>query len=148
MSKRQNKNPENQSGIILYQAEDGLTKVEVRLENETVWLTQGQIATLFQTTKQNVSLHIKTIYDEGELAEGATVKKYLTVQTEGNRKVSRQLDYYNLEMIIAVGYRVKSAIATKFSPMGDSSFERVCRQGFYDGRRTVKGWGWICRLLR
>lgn len=88
------------SEIIIYQSEDGKTKVEVRLEGETVWLTQGQMVDLFQTTKQNISLHIKNIYSEGEVQEVATVKYSLTVQQEGNRTVKRALDYYNLDMVI------------------------------------------------
>ena len=88
------------SEIIIYQSEDGKTKVEVRLEGEMVWLMQGQMVDLFQTTKQNISLHIKNIYSEGEVQEVATVKEYLTVQQEGNRTVKRALDYYNLDMVI------------------------------------------------
>ena len=81
--------PENSTEILIYQAPDGITKVDVVVENETVWLTQGQMVELFQTTKQNISLHISNVYDEGELIPEATVKDYLTVQTEGNREVSR-----------------------------------------------------------
>jgi len=100
--------------IILYQTEDGQTKLEVHLEDETVWLAQQQLATLLQTTKQNISLHIQNIYEEGELAPEATVKEILTVRTEGARQVQRALDYYNLDAIISVGYRVKSHVATRF----------------------------------
>ncbi len=100
--------------IIIYQTQDGQTKIDVRLENETVWLTQNQMAELFQTTKQNVSSHIKNIFEEGELSENSTVKDYLTVQQEGNRKVSRNVSHYNLDVIISVGYRVKSLRGTQF----------------------------------
>ena len=100
--------------IIIYQTQDGQTKIDVRLKNETVWLTQNQMAELFQTTKQNVSSHIKNIFEEGELSENSTVKDYLTVQQEGNRKVSRNISYYNLDVIISVGYRVKSLRGTQF----------------------------------
>ncbi len=86
------------SQLILYQTEDGHQRIEVRLENETVWLSQIAIAELFQTTKQNVSLHLKNIYQEGELAPEATVKEYLTVRTEGNRTTKRKIDHYNLEI--------------------------------------------------
>lgn len=105
---------DNASQIIIYQTEGGNTKIEVRLENETVWLTQQLMAELFQTTKQNISLHINNIFDDGELQLEATVKEYLTVRQEGNRQVKRSLDFYNLDMIISVGYRVKSHIATRF----------------------------------
>jgi hypothetical protein len=120
------------SELILYQTEDHRTRIEVRLENETVWLTQNQMAELFQTTKQNVSRHIQNIYEEGELERGATVKdsltvqpggklqpaatvaKFATVQTEGGRTVSREIEFYNLDVIISVGYRVKSHRGTQF----------------------------------
>ena len=90
------------SELILYQTEDNRTRIEVRLENETVWLSLNQMAELFQTTKQNVSLHIQNIYAEGELRREATVKEYLTVQKEGSREVSRSLEHYNLDVIISV----------------------------------------------
>ncbi len=104
----------NNSEILLYQTEDGQTKIDVRLEKETVWLSQVQIAELFQTTKQNISLHIANIFEEGELEEISTVKDYLTVQTEGKRDVQRNLKFYNLDVIISVGYRVKSHRGTQF----------------------------------
>ena len=91
--------------IILYQREDGSAQLNVRVEGDTVWLTQQLMAELFNTSKQNISLHIQNIYEEGELSPEATVKKFLTVQKEGIRDVRRQLDYYNLDMIISVGYR-------------------------------------------
>lgn len=87
--------------IIIYQTDDGLTKVDVRVENETVWLSQQQMAELFDTTKQNISLHIKKIFEEEELYENSTVKEFLTVQKEGNRKVERKVKYYNLDMIVS-----------------------------------------------
>ena len=93
-------------------------KIEVRLENETVWLTQQHMADLFQTTKQNVSLHLQNIFAERELDRGATVKESLTVQREGGRSVQRQVEFYNLDAIISVGYRVKSAVATPFKLNG------------------------------
>jgi len=100
--------------FLVYPTEDGRTKIEVRLENETVWLTQQHMADLFQTTKQNVSLHLQNIFAERELDRGATVKESLTVQPEGGRSVQRRVEYYNLDAIISVGYRVKSAVATRF----------------------------------
>ena len=100
--------------IVIYQTEDGQTQIDVRLENDTVWLTQAQMVDLFQTTKQNVSLHVGNVFKEGELEKEATVKEYLTVQKEGKRNVTRQVKYYNLDVIISVGYRVKSKRGTAF----------------------------------
>ena len=88
--------------------------IDVLIENDTVWLTQLQMVQLFQSTKQNISLHIATIFKEGELEENSTVKEYLTVQNEGERKVSRKIKIYNLDVIISVGYRVKSKTGTQF----------------------------------
>ena len=104
--------PENSGELLLYQTEDGLTRIEARLVNETVWLTQGQMADLFQKDKRTVSEHINNIYDEGELLREATVLKFRTVQYEGERQVSRDLEYYSLDVIISVGYRVKSLRGT------------------------------------
>ena len=103
-----------QDQIVIYQTEDGQTQIDVRLENETVWLTQAQMAELFQTTKQNVSLHLGNLYKEGELEKEGTVKEYLTVQQEGKRKVTRKVKYYDLDVIISVGYRVHSKRGTAF----------------------------------
>ena len=100
--------------IVIYQTEDGKTQIDVRLENETVWLTQAQMVELFQTTKQNVSLHLNNLYKEGELQKEGTVKEYLTVQQEGKRRVSRRVKYYDLDVIISVGYRVHSKRGTAF----------------------------------
>ena len=100
--------------IIIYQTEDGQTQVDVRLENETVWLTQAQMAELFEKTPQNITMHIGNAYKEGELEKEATWKEYLQVQQEGKRKVSRMVKYYDLDVIISVGYRVKSKRGTAF----------------------------------
>lgn len=116
--------------IIIYQTQDGQTKIDVRLENETVWLTQNQMAELFQTTKQNVSSHIKNIFEEGELSENSTVKDYLTVQQEGNRKVSRNVSHYNLDVIISVGYRVKSLHGTQFRIWATQVLKEYMKKGF------------------
>ena len=99
---------------ILYQTEDGNTRLEVKLENNTVWLSQAQIAELFQTTPQNITLHLKSIFAEGELSEAATCKDYLQVRLEGKRSIQRQIRHYNLDAIIAVGCRVKSQRGTQF----------------------------------
>lgn len=100
--------------IVIYQTEDGQTQIDVRLDNDTVWLTQAQMVELFQTTKQNVSLHVGNVFKEGELEQESTVKEYLTVQKEGLREVARKVKYYNLDVIISVGYRVKSKRGTAF----------------------------------
>lgn len=121
---------EQQSQIIIYQTEDHRTKIDVRLENETVWLSQKHMAELFQVSKQNISHHIISIYEEGELQQEATVKKYLTVQTEGTRNVSRDIEYYNLDMIISVGYRVKSHIATRFRQWATQHIREYIVKGF------------------
>ncbi|MBN2208027.1 MAG: virulence RhuM family protein [Candidatus Coatesbacteria bacterium] len=118
------------SQILLYQTGDGRTRIEVRLEAETVWLTLQLMADLFQTTKQNVSLHIHSIFREGELSPEATAKKYLTVQREGNRDVRRYLEYYNLDMIISVGYRVKSHVATRFRIWATQRLREYIVKGF------------------
>lgn len=100
--------------IVIYQTEDGKTQIDVRLENETVWLTQAQMAELFERTPQNITMHISNAYKEGELEKTATCKEYLQVQQEGNRRVSRKVKYYDLDVIISVGYRVKSKRGTAF----------------------------------
>lgn len=123
-------NQPSNSHFLVYQAEDGAIKIDVRLENETVWLTQQLMAELFQTTKQNISQHIQTIYEEGELIPEATVKKFFTVRKEGGRRVQRELDYYNLDMIISVGYRVKSHVATRFRIWATQHLTEYVVKGF------------------
>ena len=118
------------SQFLIYQTEDGTLKLDVRLEDETVWLTQQLMAELFQTSKQNISQHIQNIYEDLELRPEATVKKFLTVQSEGKREVKRLLDYYNLDMIISVGYRVKSAVATRFRIWATQQLTEFIRKGF------------------
>ena len=106
-------NIESQKGeIVMYQPDETI-RLEVRVENESVWLTQQQMAELFKATKQNVSLHIRNIFEEGELEEFSTVKEYLTVRKEGKRTVRRRVNLYNLDVIISVGYRVKSISISK-----------------------------------
>ena len=102
------------SQIILYQTEDGTTKIDVRLENENVWLSQQQLTELYQTSRTNVVEHIKHIFEEGELNEEATCRNFRQVQMEGNRSVTRETPFYNLDMIISLGYRIKSRIATNY----------------------------------
>ncbi|MFM9951924.1 MAG: virulence RhuM family protein [Saprospiraceae bacterium] len=118
------------SAFLIYQSEDGTTKIEVRMVDETVWLTLNQLAELFVTTKQNINLHIKNILKEGELPEAATVKEYLTVQQEGNRFVKRSLQYYNLDMIISVGYRVNSHRGTQFRIWATQRLREYIIKGF------------------
>lgn len=131
------------SEILLYQTEDGQTKIDVRLEEETVWLSQVQMAELFQTTKQNISLHIKNIYEEGELEEISTVKDYLTVQTEGKRDVQRKINFYNLDVIISVGYRVKSHRGTQFRIWATKQLREFLIKGFVLNDEKLKETGHI-----
>lgn len=116
--------------FLVYQAEDGQLKLDVRFEDESVWLTQPLMAELFQTTQQNVSQHILNIYEEEELASEATHKKFLSVRLEGKREVKRLLDYYNLDMIISVGYRVKSHVATRFRIWATQQLTEFIKKGF------------------
>ncbi|HQM47009.1 MAG TPA: virulence RhuM family protein [Smithellaceae bacterium] len=118
------------SEFLVYQTEDGRVKLDVRLNNETVWLTQQMMADLFQSSKQNISHHIQSIYEEGELLPAATVKKYLTVQKEGQRQIRRDLEYYNLDMIISVGYRIKSSVATRFRIWATQRLKEYIIKGF------------------
>ncbi|MDW7669671.1 MAG: RhuM family protein, partial [Bacillota bacterium] len=104
----------SKNDILIYQTEDGKTKIDVKIENETVWMTQKSIAELYQTTTQNITQHIKSIYRDKELEKNSTCKNYLQVQNEGNRKVEREVNFYNLEIIISVGYRVRSHRGTQF----------------------------------
>ncbi len=105
---------EKSGEILIYQTENGNTKLEVRLENETVWLTQKMLAELFQTTPQNITLHLRNIFRKRELDEISTCKDFLQVQKEGSRNAERISKFYNLDAIISVGYRIKSSIATRF----------------------------------
>lgn len=116
--------------IIMYQSNDGVTKIDVRMEDETVWLSQAQMAELFQSTKQNISLHINHCFQEGELSPEATVKEYLTVQVEGGREVSRNVKFYNLDVIISVGYRVKSLRGTQFRIWAAARLKEYIVKGF------------------
>ena len=126
--------------IILYQTEDGKTKIEVRLENETVWLTLNQIAELFQKAKSTISDHISNIYKEEELPRDATVRNFRTVQTEKNRSVTRDLEHYNLDVIISVGYRVKSLQGTKFRIWATQRLKEYFIKGFtLDDERLKEG---------
>lgn len=118
------------SQLIIYQTEDGQTRLEVRLEDDTVWLSQQLMAELFQTSQQNISQHISSVYDEGELLAEATHKKFLSVRQEGSRQVRRELEHYNLDMIISVGYRVKSHTATRFRQWATARLKEYLIKGF------------------
>ncbi|MEO7031945.1 MAG: virulence RhuM family protein [Herbaspirillum sp.] len=116
--------------FLVYETEDGGIKIDVRLADETVWLSQALIAELFQTSVPNISMHIRNVYQENELQPEATIKKFLTVRQEGSRAVRRQLDYYNLDMIISVGYRVKSHVATRFRIWATQRLKEYIVKGF------------------
>ena len=118
------------SQFLIYQTEDGRVRLDVRFEGESVWLTQQMLADLFQTSRQNITLHIGNIYEEGELHPEATRKEYLLVRQEGVRQVQRQLDHYNLDMIISVGYRVKSHVATRFRIWATQHLREFIVKGF------------------
>jgi len=121
---------ENKSQIIIYQTESGETKIDVRFQDETVWLTQKLMAELFQTTSQNITIHLKNIFEEGELEEKATCKDFLQVQKEGVREVKRKQKFYNLDAIISVGYRIKSHVATKFRQWATQHIKEYIVKGF------------------
>ncbi|MBM3579280.1 MAG: Fic/DOC family protein [Alphaproteobacteria bacterium] len=128
----------SQSQIIIYKNKDGQNKIDVRLENETIWLTQNAIADLFQTTKQNVGQHMANVFSEGELDKSSTVKKFFTVQKEGSRSIERNLEHYDLNAIISVGYRVKSSIATQFRIWATSTLKDHLTQGFTLSRQRFE----------
>lgn len=131
---------ENKSQLILYQTEDGQTKIEVHLEDETIWLTQSAMSELFQTTPQNITLHLKEIYMDGELLREATCKENLQVQVEGGRQISRMRKFYNLPVIIAVGYRVRSHRGTQFRKWATERLNEYLIKGFtMDDERLKQG---------
>lgn len=120
----------NDNNLMIYQDENGITKVSVRFSNEDIWVTQQQLAEVYDTTQQNISQHIDGIYKDGELVQEATNKKFLLVRTEGNRQVKRNIDHYNLDMIIAIGYRVQSQIATRFRIWATERLHEYIQKGF------------------
>lgn len=121
---------DNNGEIIIYQTDDGLTHIDVKMEDETVWLTQQQMAELYQTSRTNVVEHITHIYEEGELDENSTCRKFRQVRQEGNRQVNREMVYYNLDMIISLGYRIKSSIATNFRRWATERLKEYMIKGF------------------
>ena len=132
---------DNYGEILIYQSEDGLTNIEVKIQDETVWLTQQQMAELFQTSRTNVVEHIKHIYEEDELDEESTCRKFRQVRKEGNREVSREMPYYNLDMIISLGYRVKSLIATQFRRWATERLKEYMIKGFTIDDERLKNLG-------
>jgi len=138
------------SELVLYTSDDGLTRLDLRVEGETVWLSQLEIAELFQTTKQNVSLHAKNIFEDGELNPEATVKESLTVQTEGERQVKRRIQLYNLDLILAIGYRVRSPRGTQFRQWATTHLREYLVKGFVMDDERLKnpgGWDYFDELL-
>lgn len=126
--------------IIIYQDENGITKVNVRFADEDVWLTQSQLAEIYDTTQENISMHVANIYKDQELDENRTYKKFLLVRQEGQRQVKRNIDHYNLDMIIALGYRVQSQVATRFRRWATQRLHEYIQKGFtMDDERLKQG---------
>lgn len=128
-------NKELENKIVIYETEDGKTQLDVKLENETVWLTQGQMVTLFDSSKANVSEHIKHIYEDGELTEEATVRKFRTVRQEGSRQVTRTVTYYNLDLIISLGYRVNTKRGIAFRQWATTVLKAYLIRGYAINQR-------------
>ena len=143
-------NQNNKRDILIYQSQNGQIKVEVRFEDETVWLTQQQMAELYQCSRTNVVEHIKHIYEDGELEEQATCRKIRQVQMEGNREVSREFPFYNLDMIISLGYRIKSQTATQFRIWATQRLREYLVKGFTLNDERLKsgsGYNYFKELL-
>ncbi|WP_442899614.1 virulence RhuM family protein [Eubacterium sp.] len=141
---------DNHGEMIIYQTEDGLTKIDVNMQDETVWLSLEQMADLFQRDKSTISKHIKNIFEDGELVRESTVAKFATVQKEGNRQVERAIDYYNLDAIISVGYRVKSQRGVQFRIWATNILKEYIKKGFAmddDRLKELGGGGYFKELL-
>ena len=132
---------ENLGEIIIYQTDDGLANINVKIQDETVWLTQQQMAELYQTSRTNVVEHIKHIYEEQELDEESTCRNFRQVRKEGNREVAREMTFYNLDMIISLGYRIKSRIATQFRRWATERIKEYMIKGFTMDDERLKGYG-------
>lgn len=132
---------QNRGEVIIYQTEDGLTKINVKMEDETVWLSQQQMAELFKTSRTNIVEHIKHIYEENELIENSTCRNFRQVRLEGKREVAREIPFYNLDMIISLGYRIKSSIATKFRQWATERLKEYIIKGFVMDDERLKGNG-------
>jgi hypothetical protein len=141
--------PEGTGQLVLYRTEDGRTRISCRVGDDSVWLTQAAIADLFETTPQNITLHIAAIYQEGELSEDRTCKEYLQVRQEGPRQVSRRLKHYNLKLVLAVGYRVRSPRGTQFRQWATAQLEQYLVKGFAmdDERLKQAGGNYFDELL-
>ncbi|MDA1069737.1 MAG: virulence RhuM family protein [Verrucomicrobia bacterium] len=138
------------SELVLYTSDDGRTRLDLRIEGQTVWLTQLEIAELFQTTKHNISIHTKNIFQDGELTREATVKESLTVQIEGKRKVQRTIQLYNLDLILAIGYRVRSPRGVQFRQWASTHLKEYIVKGFVMDDERLKnpgGWDYFDELL-
>lgn len=132
---------ENNNNIVIYQTDDGMTKIDVKLENETVWLSQQQMAELFSTSRTNIVEHINNIYEEEELDRNSTCQNFRQVRKEGNRMVNREIPYYNLDMIISLGYRIKSKVATNFRRWATERLKEYMIKGFTIDDERLKGNG-------
>lgn len=131
---------DKQNHLVIYQDDNGLVKVNVRFADEDVWLTQVQLAEIYDTTQENISMHISNIYKDGELEQNRTYKKFLLVRREGNRNVQRHIDHYSLDMIIALGYRVQSQVATRFRRWATERLHEYIQKGFaMDDERLKQG---------
>ncbi len=138
------------SKMVIYTTEDGLVKIETTFNSETVWLSLDQMSTLFQRDKSTISRHIKNIFDEGELIREATVAKFATVQNEGDRQVERNIEYFNLDVIISVGYRVKSKRGVQFRIWATNLIKEYMKKGFVlddDRLKELGGGGYFKELL-
>ncbi len=134
--------PGNPDAFLIYQTDDGATRVQVRIDGDTVWLSQRDMAELFQTTPQNMTIHIGTIYEEGELVETATCKDFFQVRSEGDRQVQRSVKHYNLDVIISVGYRVRSLRGTQFRIWATQRLREYIIKGFtLDDQRLKQAGG-------
>lgn len=132
---------QNKGDIVIYQTKDGLTKIDVRFEDETVWLSQQQMAELYQSSRTNIVEHIRHIYEEGELQEESTCRKFRQVQIEGSREVGREIPFYNLDMIISLGYRVKSTVATQFRRWATELLKEYLKKGYALDDKRLKELG-------
>ena len=129
-----------ENNILIYQDEDGITKVSVKFSDEDIWLNKYEIAEIYKTTRQNIEQHINNIYKDEELKKNSTCKNFLQVRTEGNRQVKRNIDHYNLDMIIALGYRVQSQVATRFRAWATQRLHEYIQKGFtMDDERLKQG---------
>lgn len=139
--------PQPSGEVILYQRGDGAPALDVRLDTDTVWLSQQQIAELFRTTRENITMHLRKVYDEGELDPGATSKDFLQVRVEGARSVRRSVAHYNLDAILSVGYRVKSATATQFRIWATGQLRDYLVRGYVVNTERLEQLGTIVRIL-